>query len=101
MQYRIEISSTKKGVARLHLPGRRLELEARRELNAAWQVAVGDSRIVESGIVSGIVNVRAGNANEAVWRVARAAVRAIAELTGSPLQPDETSEPDPARAARG
>ena len=100
MRYRIEISSTKKGAARVHLPGRRLELEAQRELNAAWQVAVGDSLMANSAAVSktAIVNVRAANANDAVWRVARAAVRALSELTGSPVELD-LDQPDPARVA--
>ena len=32
------------------------------------------------------MTVRAGSAGEAVWRVARAAVRAVAEITGSPIE---------------
>jgi hypothetical protein len=32
------------------------------------------------------VTVRAGSAGEAVWRVARAAMRAVAEITDSPVE---------------
>ncbi len=83
MQYRIEISTSREGVARIHLPGRSLELEARAD-NEGWQVAVVDPlRPTQSD--ASIVALRAANANDAVWRVARAAVRAISELTNNPL----------------
>ena len=39
---------------------------------------------------AGSVVVRAGSAGEAVWRVARAAVRAVADITGTP--PENTIE---------
>ena len=41
MQYRIEISTNREGIARFHLPGRSLELEARAD-DGGWQVAVVD-----------------------------------------------------------
>jgi len=36
----------------------------------------------------------ANNANDAVWRVARAAVRAVSELTNSPLDDELRHDPD-------
>lgn len=78
MQYRIELSKTRRGAARVHLPGRLFELETRRLAAAEWEVSVSDPAAAKSGTVA----VRADTANDAVWHVARAAVRAIAELTG-------------------
>ena len=40
MQYRIEISTSREGVAKIHLPGRSLELEASGDPAAGWKVAV-------------------------------------------------------------
>lgn len=81
MQYRIEISTARRGAARIHLPGRTIELETRRLAEAEWEVSVADPSATQSGAVA----VRAVSANDAVWRVARAAVRAVAELTGQPF----------------
>jgi hypothetical protein len=92
MQYRIEIANGKEGVARVHLPGRSLELEARTEGGEAWRVAVTDPHKPEAGSIA----LRAASANDAVWRVARAAVRAVSELTGSPLDDGLRHDPDPA-----
>ena len=97
MQYRIEISTSREGVARIHLPGRSLELEARAD-DGGWQVAVIDpQRPVEPAAepAANTVALHAASANDAVWRVARAAVRAVSELTNSPIE-DEL-RPDPER----
>ena len=85
MQYRIEISTSREGVARIHLPGRSLELEAHGDADRGWQVAVVDPRNPDLGEGANTVALRADNANDAVWRVARAAVRAVSELTNTPL----------------
>ncbi|HJU19062.1 MAG TPA: hypothetical protein VJ770_21615 [Stellaceae bacterium] len=82
MQYRIELSPTRRGAARIHLPGRILELHTRRLAESEWEVSVSDPAAAKSGTIA----VRAPTAHDAVWRVARAAVRAIAELTGRPLE---------------
>ena len=84
MQYRIEISTSREGVARIHLPGRCLELEARAD-DGGWQVAVVDPQQPAQS-ADNTVALNAANANDAVWRVARAAVRAVSELTNSPLE---------------
>lgn len=81
MQYRIEMSTTRRGAARVHLPGRIFELATRRLAAAEWEVSVSDP----AAALSGTVAIHADNANDAVWHVARAAVRAIAELTGQPF----------------
>ncbi|MBV8889245.1 MAG: hypothetical protein JO267_04730 [Alphaproteobacteria bacterium] len=81
MQYRIEMSRRRRGIARLHLPGRRLDIEVVRTRDMAWQVAISDSLRPQAGLVE----LRAADASDAVWRTARAAIRALAELTGSPL----------------
>ena len=93
MQYRIEISTSREGVARIHLPGRSLELEARGDAAAGWQVAVSDPRNPPPSRAAGTVALYASSANDAVWRVARAAVRAVSELTNTPL--DDELRPDP------
>ena len=84
LQYRIEISTNREGVARIQLPGRSLELEARAE-DGAWLVAVIDPQRPAQADAGNTVTLQAGSANEAVWRVARAAVRAVSELTNTPL----------------
>ena len=89
MQYRIELSTTRKGAAQVHLPGRRLDLEVTREEAPAWQVCVKDSLARRSGIVE----LRAANAGDAVWRVARAAVKAVSELTHTPLDASSGGSP--------
>ena len=91
MQYRIEISTAREGVARIHLPGRSLELEARAD-NGGWEVAVVDPRQPRPPL-SNTVALNAASANDAVWRVARAAVRAVSELTNSPLEQELRHDP--------
>jgi hypothetical protein len=91
MRYRIEIADGREGIARVHLPGRSLELEARADGEAVWEVAVSDPRRPEAGTVA----LRAASANDAVWRVARAAVRAVSELTGRPIEGGLRHDPDP------
>ena len=92
MQYRIEISTSREGVARIHLPGRSLELEARGDAGSGWEVAVIDPQHpVQSEEAT--VMLQASNANDAVWRVARAAVRAVSELTGSPIENELRHDP--------
>ena len=85
MQYRIEISTSREGVARIHLPGRSLELEARPD-DGGWQVVVVDPQHPIQPDTGNTVALHAASANDAVWRVARAAVRAVSELTNSPLE---------------
>jgi len=91
MQYRIEISTSREGVARIHLPGRSLELEARAD-DGGWQVAVVDPQ--NPANADNTVALAAANANDAVWRVARAAVRAVSELTNSPLEHELRHDPE-------
>lgn len=93
MHYRIEISTSREGVARIHLPGRSLELEARAD-DGRWQVAVVDSQSPPPQDVPNTVALHAASANDAVWRVARAAVRAVSELTNSPLDHELRHDPD-------
>jgi hypothetical protein len=92
MQYRIEISTSREGVARIHLPGRSLELEALAD-DGGWRVAVVDPRQPPPQDTGNTVALRAASANDAVWRVARAAVRAVSELTNSPLQDELHHDP--------
>jgi len=92
MQYRIEISSSREGVARVHLPGRSLELEALPD-DGGWQVAVVDPQDPRPPETDHTIALRAENANDAVWRVARAAVRAVSELTNRPLQQELRHDP--------
>lgn len=91
MQYRIEISTSREGVARIHLPGRSLELEAHAG-DCGWQVAVLDPQLPPPQ--DNTVALAAASANDAVWRVARAAVRAVSELTNSPLGDELRHDPD-------
>jgi hypothetical protein len=91
MRYRIEMSPSRKGYARVNLPGRILALEANRQVGPVWLVGISDLAseapgTTERALAQGAVTVRAGSAGEAVWRVARAAVRAVAEITGSPVE---------------
>jgi hypothetical protein len=94
MQYRIEISTSREGLARIHLPGRSLELEARAE-DGGWRVAIVDPLQPAASDTANTVALNAASANDAVWRVARAAVRAVSELTDSPL--DHELRPDTER----
>ena len=81
MQYRIEMPQSRKGYARINFPGRIFALEASQHVGAVWLVGVQDL----AGAQEGSVAVRAENAGDAVWRVARAAVRAVAEITRNPI----------------
>ena len=88
------------GYARIDFPGRILALEANRHVGPVWLVGISDIAGEAEGSMAkglgakglgakglaaeGSVVVRAGSAGEAVWRVARAAVRAVAEITGTP-----------------
>jgi hypothetical protein len=85
MQYRIEISTGREGLARIHLPGRSLELEAQADDNG-WKVAVVDPQHPPQADAGYTVALHAASANDAVWRVARAAVRAVSELTNNPIE---------------
>jgi hypothetical protein len=82
MNYRIEVSPTRKGAARVNFPGRIIALDASQHVGPVWLVEIHDL----TGEAKRSVTVRADNAGDAVWRVARAAVRAVAELTGSPIE---------------
>ena len=93
MQYRIEISTSREGVARIHLPGRSLELEAHAD-NGGWEVAVIDPQQPVPSDSGNTVALTAASANDAVWRVARAAVRAVSELTNSPLEQELRHDPE-------
>ncbi len=84
MRYRIEVSKTRKGAALVSFPGRVVSLEANEHDGPIWQVSVTDL----FGSAHGTVAVRAEHASDAVWRVAQAAVRAVAELTDSPIEGD-------------
>ena len=90
MRYRIDMSRSRKGYARLDFPGRILALEANRHVGPVWLVGISDlageaeKSVGDGSGAAGSVVVRAGSAGEAVWRVARAAVRAVAEITGTP-----------------
>ena len=94
MQYRIEISTSREGVAKIHLPGRSLELQAQGDPAAGWQVAVVDPSNPPQDEAADIVTIAAASANDAVWRVARAAVRAVSELTDNPLDGELRHDPD-------
>jgi hypothetical protein len=82
MRYRTEMSQSRKGCARVNFPERILALKANRHVGPVWLVGICDL----TGDARGSVTVRAGSAGEAVWRVARAAVRAVAEIAGSPAE---------------
>ena len=94
MRYRIELSRTQKGSAHIQLPGRELSLEAKQKSGSDWEVLVSDA----SGMRAGSIELRAADDNDAVWRVARAAVRAVSELTGSPIEEDLSSDQQPLRS---
>lgn len=81
MRYRIEMSRSRNGYARVNFPGRVLVIEANRHVGPVWLVGICDL----ADDAEGSVTMRAGSAGDAVWRVARAAVRAVAETTGSPV----------------
>jgi hypothetical protein len=93
MQYRIEISTSREGVAKVHLPGRSLELQAYGDPTAGWQVAVVDPQQPPPDEADNTIAIAAVSANDAVWQVARAAVRAVSELTHSPLEDELRHDP--------
>ena len=95
MRYRIELSRNRNGLARVQLPGREFALEARQKGSTEWEVVLTDP----SGGQAGGVSLRAADDNDAVWRVARAVVRAVAELTGSPIEGELNGDPQPLRSA--
>ena len=86
MRYRIEMSPTRRGSARVNLPGRIIALEASQHVGPVWLVGVTDVASEQEGSVT----VRADNASDAVWRVAQATVRAVSALTDSPIEDDVT-----------
>ena len=98
MHYRIEISRTRDGFARLNFPGRVIALEATQHVGPVWLVGVvdtiGDGGGDGGGDGDGSVTVRADSAGDAVWRVAQATVRAFALLTKSPIEVAIKSSPD-------
>ena len=94
MHYRIEISRTRDGFARLNFPGRVIALEATQHVGPVWLVGVVDTSGNGGGGGDGSVTVRADNAGDAVWRVARATVRAFALLTKSPIEDAIKPSPD-------
>ena len=101
MRYRIELSRTRKGFARVQLPGRELGLEAKQKAPSDWEVVVSDLTGAPqsgAGTPSGSVELRAADDTDAVWRVARAAVRAVSELTGSPIEGELNGDPQPLRS---
>lgn len=90
MRYRIEVSHVRKGFARVNFPGRIIALEATQHVGPVWLVDVTDL----NGNQEGSLTVRADNAGDAVWRVAQATVRAVSELTDSPIEGEIKSSPD-------
>ena len=84
------MSQTRKGFARVNFPGRIIALEATQHVGPVWLVDVTDL----SGEQVGSVTVRADNAGDAVWRVAQATVRAVSQLTGTPIEGEIKPSPD-------
>jgi hypothetical protein len=93
MRYRIELSNGRSGFARVDLPGRVIEVEAGEHIGPVWRVKLSDQPVAQGSAGGGTVTVCADNANDAVWRVARAAVRAVSELTGSPIEGELSADP--------
>jgi hypothetical protein len=90
MRYRIEMSPARRGFARIDFAGRIIALEATQNVGPVWLVGVSDP----AGEREGSVTVRADNAGDAVWRVAQATVRAVSQLTDSPLEGEVTPGSD-------
>ena len=86
MQYRIEMSPGREGYARVNFEGRALAIEVGSHVGPVWLIAVSDL----TGTGQGSVTVRAPSAKDAVWKVAQATVRAVAELTESRLDGEIT-----------
>jgi hypothetical protein len=93
MRYRIELSNGRSGFARVDLPGRVIEVEADDHIGPVWRVKLSGEAGGQENAAGGTVTVCADNANDAVWRVARAAVRAVSELTGSPIEGELNADP--------
>lgn len=93
MRYRIELSNGRSGFARVDLPGRVIEVEAGEHIGPVWRVKLSDQPVAQRSAGGGTVTVCADSANDAVWRVARAAVRAVSELTGSPIEGELSADP--------
>ena len=92
MQYRIELSPGRSGQARVTVAGRAFALEANHHMGSLWVVGIID---VGGDPEQHMLTVRADNPGNAVWRIAQATVRAVAELTQSPLDGEITpSEPE-------
>lgn len=97
MRYRIEMSPMGKGFARVNFPGRVIAIEASQHVGPVWLVGVTD--LSRSG--DGSVTVRADSAGDAVWRVARATVRAVSQLIGSPITGDIKPNSEDSRNLQG
>jgi hypothetical protein len=99
MHYRIEMSQMRKGCARVNFPGRTIAIAASQHVGPLWLVGITDP----GGEREGSVTVRADNAGDAAWRVARATVRAVSQLTGSPIEGEirPGSEYPPGNLAQG
>ena len=93
MRYRIELSNGRSGFARIDLPGRVIEVEADDHIGPVWRVKLTGEAAGQGSTGGGTVTVCADNASDAVWRVARAAVRAVSELTGNPIEGELTADP--------
>ena len=96
MRYRIEMSPARKGFARVNFPGRIIAIEATQHVGPVWLVGVLDL----TGNDEGAVTVRADNAGDAVWRVARATVRAVAAMTDTPIEGEITASSDDSQPGR-
>ncbi len=88
------------GYARVDVPGRIFALEANRRGGSVWLVGISDFAGEAVGAVANeiadgrTVTVHADSAGEAVWRVARAAVRAVAEMTGGVAETTTENGPE-------
>ncbi len=94
MRYRIEVSQARKGTARVNFPGRVIALEATQHVGPVWLVGLLD--VINDA--EGSLTVRADSADDAVWRVAQATVRAMSQLTGSPIEGEIKPSPEDDRS---
>src|SRR5690242_9654309 len=78
MRYRIDMSQSRKGYARIDFPGRILALAVNRNVGPVWLVGisdiageaekpVADGSVTGGSVTGGSVVVRADSAGEAVW----------------------------------